>query len=197
MLILGLLLVLVAVALAVGAVYDGGESATVELLGYDLSTTVAGVFFVGMATTAVLLFGVWLLQASFGRSRRRRQERKEAKARQRESLSRLEQERAELRAENERLAQKLEHEQPASGTGAGASSPDHGRRSDPGATGHRTDLETDRHGGSASNVPGPDARATTPPGSGDDATSSGTGPATRAGADDRHTDEPKHSRDRT
>ena len=137
MLILGLLLVIIAVALTVGAVYDGGEPAVVELLGYDLSTTVAGVFFVGMATTAVLLLGLWLMRSSFGRARRRREERKEAKLRQRESVSRLEQERAELRAENERLAQKLERERATSaGAATGATSA--------GGRGHHPDLETQR-----------------------------------------------------
>jgi hypothetical protein len=107
MLALGLLLILGAVALTVGAVYDGGDPATVEILGQTLSTTVAGVFFTGAATMLLFLMGVWLLTASMGRARRKRAERKEAKSRQRDSVARLEEERVALQAENERLAEEL------------------------------------------------------------------------------------------
>ncbi|MDQ1643331.1 MAG: hypothetical protein QOJ90_2682 [Actinomycetota bacterium] len=105
MLVLGLLLILLAAGLTIGAAYDGSESATVELLGYSFDTTVAGVFFTGAGTMLLLLLGVWLLTASMGRARRRRAERKQLKARHRDSVTQLEQERNELRAENERLAQ--------------------------------------------------------------------------------------------
>lgn len=181
MLILGLLLVIVALALTVAAVYDGGEPARVEIFGYDVSTTVAGAFFVGMATTALLLFGVWLMQASFGRARRRKAERKEAKARQRESVSKLEEERAKLRAENERLAQKLEHERGSSGgtddarstTGTGLET----TAAD--ASANRSAQKT--HGGSDAREPdGGDARA--------EATSSGA-------TDIRQTEAPRHARE--
>ena len=105
MLVIGLLLVLFAIALIVGAVYDGAESARVELLGWNLDTTVAGVFFTGVVVTLLLLLGLALMKASRARSRRRHAERKQLRTKQRESVSQLEQERNELRAENERLAQ--------------------------------------------------------------------------------------------
>ncbi|MDQ1625829.1 MAG: hypothetical protein QOJ49_1327 [Actinomycetota bacterium] len=108
MLVLGLLLILLAAGLTIGAAYDGSESATVELLGYSFDTTVAGVFFTGAGTMLLLLLGVWLLTASMGRARRRRAERKQLKARHRDSVTQLERERNELRAENERLAQERE-----------------------------------------------------------------------------------------
>ena len=104
MLVMGLLLVLVAIALTVGAVYDGAEPATVELLGTELDTTVAGVFFTGAGTTLLLFLGLALMKSATARSRKRRAERKEVKTRHRDSVSRLEQERNDLRAENERLA---------------------------------------------------------------------------------------------
>jgi len=119
MIIIGLLLVLAAAALVVAAVYDGGDPVNLDLLGNNLSTTAAGVFFIGMATTALLLLGMWLTQAAVGRARRRRIERKEAKTRQRESVSRLEEERTALQAENEHLAKKLEHERSVAGGDAG------------------------------------------------------------------------------
>lgn len=186
MLILGLLLIIVAAALTVGAVYDGGESARVEILGYDLSTTVAGVFFVGMATTALLLFGVWLMQASLGRARRRRAERKEAKVRQHDSVSRLEDERAKLRAENERLAQKLERERGSStGTGEAAGSPANGlETSSAGTTGvtatsaGHDDTHSDR-------------------GIARDDTAAGGKSASSGATDLQHRDGPRHARDST
>jgi cytoskeletal protein RodZ len=162
-LILGLLLVIAAAALAVGAVLEGGEDASVELLDYNLDTTISGVFFVGMATTAVLLLGAWLIQASFGRARRRRLERKQAKAREHESVSRLEEERAALRAENERLAEKLQAER-ASSAAPGAS-----KNAQQGTTGAAITSRT----GGASATSGP----TAPAGGSTDGTSGATAPA--------------------
>jgi cell division protein FtsB len=107
MLVLGLLLILGSAALGVGLLYDGSEAAKVEILGTTVDTTMAGVFFSGAATMLVFLVGVWMLQSSMGRSRRKRAQRKEARLKQRESVAKLEQERVQLAAENERLAQKL------------------------------------------------------------------------------------------
>lgn len=111
MLVLGLLLIAAASVVTVGALYDGGESATVEILGRSYETTVAGVFIVGAITALVFMIGVWALMAGMGRSRRKRVERKEAKSRERESVKSMEEERAELRAENERLAEQLASDQ--------------------------------------------------------------------------------------
>ena len=108
MLVLGLLLILASAALGVGLVYDGSEAAKVEILGTTVDTTIAGVFFSGAATMLLFLVGVWLLQSKMGRSRRKRVERKEARRKQRESVTKLEQERVALAAENERLSQKLD-----------------------------------------------------------------------------------------
>jgi hypothetical protein len=124
MLVLGLLLILLAGGLTVSAAYDGSRSATVHLLGYSFDTTVAGVFFTGAGTMLLLLLGVWLLTASMGRARRRRAERKQRKARHRESVTQLERERNELRAENERLAQERADEPADESVPAGATSVD-------------------------------------------------------------------------
>lgn len=107
MLVLGLLLIIGAALITVGAIYDAGETATVEILGQTLTTTAAGVFLAGMATMLLFLIGVWALSASMGRARRKRAERRAAKRDQRDSVERLEQERAALREENERLARQL------------------------------------------------------------------------------------------
>jgi len=59
MLILGLLLIIAAALVTVGAIYDAGETATVEILGQTITTTAAGVFIAGLATMLLFLLGVW------------------------------------------------------------------------------------------------------------------------------------------
>ena len=107
MAIIGLLFILGAGAVTAGALYDGGESATIEVFGLSADTTVGGVFVAGLATMLVFFLGVWLIFSSLGRSRRKRLERKEARSRQKESVSQIEEERAKLRAENERLSEQV------------------------------------------------------------------------------------------
>jgi cbb3-type cytochrome oxidase subunit 3 len=104
-------LIIIAVLITVGAIYDAGESATVEILGQTLTTTVAGVFIAGLVTMLLFLLGMWAMSASFGRAKRKRADRKAAKREQKESVSRLEQERAALREENERLSRELAERQ--------------------------------------------------------------------------------------
>jgi len=122
MLLLGLVLMIVAAAVTAGAIYDGGEHATFEVFGQTVGTTVAGIFMLGLATMLVFFIGVWMAFSSAGRARRRRLERKEARNRQKQSVSQMEQERAELRAENERLSSQLASNRSgtttATGTGA-------------------------------------------------------------------------------
>ncbi len=107
MAIIGLLFILGAGAVTAGAIYDGGESATIEVFGLSADTTIGGVFIAGLATMLIFFLGVWLLFSSMGRSRRKRMERKQARTRQKESVSQIEEERAQLRAENERLNEQL------------------------------------------------------------------------------------------
>ena len=110
MLALGLLFILGAAAVTAGAIYDGGESASFELFGQTIGTTISGVFMAGFATMLVFILGIWMLMSSMSRGRRKRLQRKETKARQRESVSQIEQERAQLRAENEQLQERLARE---------------------------------------------------------------------------------------
>jgi uncharacterized membrane protein len=118
MLLLGLVLMIVAAAVTAGAIYDGGEHATFEVFGQTVGTTVAGIFMLGLATMLVFFIGVWMAFSSAGRARRRRIARKEARNRQHESVSQMEQERAQLRAENERLNEQLATNGPATSDGA-------------------------------------------------------------------------------
>jgi hypothetical protein len=124
MLVIGLLLVLIACALIVGAVYDGAEPATMEAFGSSLDTTVAGVFFTGVGTTLLFFLGMWLLKSATARSRKQRADRKAQRIRHRESVAKLEQERNELRAENERLAKAAGRPPAADRPPATASAPD-------------------------------------------------------------------------
>jgi membrane protein implicated in regulation of membrane protease activity len=195
MLIIGLLLVIAASAITVGAVYDGSEAATVELAGWSLDTTVAGVFFTGMGTALVFLLGLWLALASLGRARRKRAERKEQKRRTRSSVARLEEERTTLRAENEKLSERVSADQPprqAAADGEGRSvgdQPGLETTRDPGyvpAGAHSSDLQDPvarpvdaaPAGRGLSTDPGADPQNRTVPdpvpGPGDDG---GTGPA--------------------
>ena len=118
MLLLGLVLMIVAAAVTAGAIYDGGEHATFEVFGQTVGTTVAGIFMIGLATMLVFFIGVWMTFSSAGRARRRRIARKEARNRQHESVSQMEEERAKLRAENERLNEQLATNRPAGSDGA-------------------------------------------------------------------------------
>ena len=126
MLALGLLFILGAAAVTAGAIYDGGESASFELFGQTIGTTISGVFMAGFATMLVFILGVWMLMSAMSRGRRKRLERKQTKARQRESVSQIEAERAQLRAENEQLQERLTRESHPAGSTQG----DSGRSTD-------------------------------------------------------------------
>jgi len=146
MLAIGLLFILVAVAVVVGVIYDGGHDGKFDIFGQHVTLNTPGAFLIGVLTMLLFLIGIWALLASMGRSRRKRAERKETKARQRESVSKIEEERAQLRAENERLQEKLARDtRPAStgtaaaaGTGAHAAPDDTTRIDDTTRTGDTT-----------------------------------------------------------
>jgi cell division protein FtsB len=124
MLVLGLLLIVIALAALGIVIYDGAESVTVEAFGMDRDTTVMGVFFTGVVITLLFFIGMWLLKSGNARSRKQRAERKAQRIRHRESVAKLEQERNELRAENERLAKAAGRPPvPASGAGTGTARP--------------------------------------------------------------------------
>ena len=124
MLVLGLLLIVIALAALGIVIYDGAEKVSVEAFGTTGDTTVMGVFLAGVGITLLFFIGMWLLKSGNARSRKQRAERKAQRIRHRESVAKLEQERNELRAENERLA-KAAGRPPvtASGQGAGTTPP--------------------------------------------------------------------------
>ena len=124
MLVLGLLLIVIALAALGIVIYDGAENVSVEAFGMDRDTTVMGVFLTGVGITLLFFIGLWLLKSGNARSRKQRAERKAQRIRHRESVAKLEQERNELRAENERLAKAAGRPPvPASGQGTGTARP--------------------------------------------------------------------------
>ncbi|MDQ1599210.1 MAG: hypothetical protein QOD68_684 [Actinomycetota bacterium] len=132
MLALGLLFILAAAAVTAGAIYDGGEAAKLQVFGLSIeNATIAGVFLAGVLTMLVFMLGLWMMFAAVGRSRRKRLARKETTARQRESVSEIEEERARLRAENERLQEQVARDTrpatPSGTTAAGAAAVDETR----------------------------------------------------------------------
>lgn len=120
MLILGLVFIIAAAVLGAGVALDGSESASVEILGTRVDTSIAGVFFTGAGTMLLLILGVWMLMSATARARRKRAERKESRRRHKASVSALEEERTQLRAENERLQEQVGRDRATGTTAAGA-----------------------------------------------------------------------------
>ena len=160
MLVLGLLLVLGAALITVGALYDAGETATVEILGQTLTTTAAGVFIAGLVTMLMFLVGAWAIAASFGRAKRKRADRKAAKRDHKDSVQRLEDERAALREENERLSRELTDRQRVGAAAPAAGGAAAGGAVASGSRGRDSNLETsavrDRDSGHDTDLRSPD-----------------------------------------
>jgi hypothetical protein len=147
--IIGLVLILASVVVGVVAIFEGGEPATVEVLGATVDTSVGGVFLAGAATMLLFLGGAWLFTSSLGRARRKRAERKQVKRRHRDSVASLEQERTELRAENERLSGQLGQRSGDAGAagsdGAGAAPASSAATTGGTSAGTTRDTSTGRH----------------------------------------------------
>ena len=120
MLLIGLLLVLAAAAAGVAVVYDGAETTRVEFFGHTATMSVSAIFFAGVATMLVFLLGLWMMQGSIGRARRRRLARREARVEHRDSVRSLEEEKAQLAEENARLERQLQRDRAAAGTSGAA-----------------------------------------------------------------------------
>jgi Clostridial binary toxin B/anthrax toxin PA Ca-binding domain len=135
MLLIGLLLVLAAVAAGGAVTYDGAETTRVEFFNHTATMSVSAIFFAGVLTMAVFFLGIWAMAASMRHARGRRLARREARAEHRDSVRSLEDERAQLAEENARLEQALADRRTgttaaAAGTGAVAGSTVAGRDRD-------------------------------------------------------------------
>jgi ABC-type nickel/cobalt efflux system permease component RcnA len=107
MFVIGLLLVIAAVAAGAAVIYDGAESTRVEFFGHSATANVSEIFFAGVAAMLVFALGLWMMQGAMGRARRRRLARREARAEHRDSVANLESEKADLAEENARLEEQL------------------------------------------------------------------------------------------
>lgn len=80
MLALGVILVLLAIGVAAGAVAGtADDSAMVTMLGFDTETTTMAIFLMGCATVVVLALGLVLARVGASRARQRRRDSKEVK----------------------------------------------------------------------------------------------------------------------
>ena len=120
MLIIGLLLVLAALAACGAVIYDGAETTRVEFFGHTATMSVAAIFFIGVATMIVLFLGLWMMAGSVRRARRRRLARREARLEHRDSVRSLEDEKAQLAEQNAQLERRLQEQRAAAGVGGTA-----------------------------------------------------------------------------
>ncbi len=96
MIVLGLLILVAAVAVTVGAIARGGADVSLDFGSFTVNTDAAGMFLTGAATLLVAVIGLWLLRGGLARSRQRRQEMRELRDRaaRNESAARREREAA-------------------------------------------------------------------------------------------------------
>jgi hypothetical protein len=77
MVVLGIVLIVLAVALGLGVLVSSTESTMLEIFGIDFGVRVPTIFFLGAAVGAAFVAGLWLTKKGLGRSYRRRKEIKE------------------------------------------------------------------------------------------------------------------------
>jgi membrane protein implicated in regulation of membrane protease activity len=80
-LILGLILVVAAVAVTVAVVQTGGDPVQVHAIWFSVHTNGAVLFVAGAASLLLLVLGLWVLRVGLRRTRRRRREMKELRQR--------------------------------------------------------------------------------------------------------------------
>ncbi|MBA2559070.1 MAG: hypothetical protein H0V07_04145 [Propionibacteriales bacterium] len=79
MVILGLLLLLLAVVVAIAAIYRGGEPAQLDLQVFKVTTNITGIYLAGALTLLVAVLGLLALMYGLRHDRRRRAQIKELK----------------------------------------------------------------------------------------------------------------------
>jgi hypothetical protein len=111
MAILGLLLLLLALALVIGVVVDNNVQVIFDVFGTTIDElTVAGLFVAGVLTGLLGVLGLWMMKVGAARSRRRRLEAREERERERSSIEQLALEREQLAAEKAQLEAQLQRE---------------------------------------------------------------------------------------
>ncbi|MDF2968670.1 MAG: hypothetical protein K0Q93_2448 [Nocardioidaceae bacterium] len=74
MTVLGIVILLAVAVVTATVVANGTESATLNLVGFDVQTTIAGIFAVGALCLLLAVLGIFLTLGGAKRSRRRRKE---------------------------------------------------------------------------------------------------------------------------
>ena len=111
MAIIGLLLLLLALALVIGVVVDNNVQVIFDVFGTTIDDlTVAGLFVAGVLTGLIGVAGLWMMKVGAARSRRRRLEAREERERERSSIEQLAMEREQLAAEKAQLEAQLQRE---------------------------------------------------------------------------------------
>ena len=111
MAIIGLLLLLLAVALVIGVVVDNNVQVIFSVFGTTIDQlTVAGLFVAGVLTGLLGLLGLWMMKVGAARSRRRRLIAREERDRERSSIEQLALEREQLAEEKAQLEAQLQRE---------------------------------------------------------------------------------------
>lgn len=111
MAIIGLLLLLLALALVIGVVVDNNVQVVFDVFGTTIDDlTVAGLFVAGVLTGLIGVVGLWMMKVGAARSRRRRLQQREERERERSSIEQLAMEREQLEAEKAQLEAQLQRE---------------------------------------------------------------------------------------
>ncbi|MEV5411952.1 hypothetical protein AB0K60_24325 [Thermopolyspora sp. NPDC052614] len=103
MLVLGIVLILLAIAAAIAVtVNEPTASTTITVFGRDFGITATQMFVLGVITAALFLIGLALLMKGLRRARRRRKELRYVRHDARDRVARLEEEKRELQRRLER-----------------------------------------------------------------------------------------------
>jgi hypothetical protein len=133
MAIIGLLLLLLALALIIGLVIDNNVQVIFDVFGTTIDDlTIAGLFVAGVLTGLVGVLGLWMMRVGAARARRRRLAMREERERERTSIEQLAMEREQLAEEKAQLEAQLQRERGRAAATRGAE-PDRRLMTDPGA----------------------------------------------------------------
>jgi hypothetical protein len=143
MAIIGLLLLLLALALVIGVVVDNNVQVIFDVFGTTIDDlTVAGLFVAGVLTGLIGVVGLWMMKVGAARSRRRRLEAREERDRERSSIEQLAMEREQLAAEKAQLEAQLQRER-GRAAATRPTEPDRRILNDPGAGQRPPDATAD------------------------------------------------------
>jgi hypothetical protein len=144
MAIIGLLLLLLALALVIGVVVDNNVQVIFDVFGTTIDDlTVAGLFVAGVLTGLIGVVGLWMMKVGAARSRRRRLEVREERDRERSSIEQLAMEREQLAAEKAQLEAQLQRERGRAAAATRPTEPDRRILNDPGAVQRPPDATAD------------------------------------------------------